>query len=132
MNVQQNLQRIPCSGFRNLFAPRCKRCLDFSWRLFPGILQRDDAHQAAGHTALMIQIDLPAASSRGPVQRIDVTISVTQYSVGTTTHLVEILVRHECEPELRRAANNTRWSTLEESLEAFLVIYDFSLMKASL
>lgn len=77
MNVQQNLQRIPCSGFRNLFPPRCKRCLDFSWRLFPGILQQDDAHQAAGHTAFMIQIDLLAASSRGPV---DVTISVTVFS----------------------------------------------------
>jgi hypothetical protein len=45
---------------------------------------------------------------------------------------MEILVSHECEPELRRAANNTRWSTLEERLEAFLAIYKFSLMKASL
>jgi hypothetical protein len=45
---------------------------------------------------------------------------------------MEILVSHECEPELRRTANNTRWSTLEESLEALLAIYKFSLMKASL
>jgi hypothetical protein len=45
---------------------------------------------------------------------------------------MEILVCHECEPELRRAANNTRWSTLEERLEAFLAIYNFSLIKASL
>ncbi len=45
---------------------------------------------------------------------------------------MEILVRHEREPELRRAADNTRWSTLEECLEAFLTIYNFSFMKASL
>jgi hypothetical protein len=76
MNVQQNLQRIPCSSFRNLFPPRCKRCLDFSWRLFPGILQRDDAHQAAGHTAFMMQVDLLVPSSRGTVQSVDITISV--------------------------------------------------------
>jgi hypothetical protein len=86
MNVQQNLQRIPCSGFRNLFAPRCKCGLDFSWRLFPGILQRDDAHQAAGHTAFMIQVDLLVASSRGTVQRIDVAISVPH-----SIHLAQLL-----------------------------------------
>jgi hypothetical protein len=81
----------------------------------------------------MIQVDLPATSSRGTVQRVDVTISVAHsIRFRTTTHFMEILVSHECEPELRRAANNTRWSTLEERLEAFLAIYKFSLMKASL
>lgn len=133
MNVQQNLQRIPCSGFRNLFPPGCKRCLDFSWRLFPRILQRHGAHQAAGHTAIMIQADLPVATSCGTVQRVDITISVTHsIRFRTTTYSMKILVCHEGEPELRRTANNTRWSTFEKSFEAFLAICIFSLMRASL
>ncbi len=78
MDVQQNLQRISCSGLLNFFPPRCKRCLDFSRRLFPGILQRDNAHQAAEYTALITQVDLPVATSRETVQRGDITTSVTR------------------------------------------------------
>ena len=80
-----------------------------------------------------MQVDLLVASSRGTVQRIDITISVAHsIRLRTTTHSMEVLVRHECEPELRRATNYTRWSTLEESLEAFLAIYNFFSMQASL
>lgn len=80
----------------------------------------------------MIQVDLLVASSRG-TGRVNIAISVAQnIRFRTTTHFMEILVSHECEPELRRAANNTRWSTLEKSLEALLAIYNFSSMRALL
>lgn len=36
---------------------------------------------------------------------------------------MEILVRHERKPELRRASNDTRWPALEKGLEAFFTIY---------
>lgn len=39
------------------------------------------------------------------------------------THFMQILVRYEREPELRRASDNTRRSALEKGLEALLTIY---------
>jgi hypothetical protein len=38
-------------------------------------------------------------------------------------HLVEILVSHKGEPELRGTSNDACWSSLEEGLEAFLAVY---------
>jgi len=75
MNVQQNLQCISCSRFRNLFPPGSKRCLDFSRRLFPRILQRSSGCQI--HSPYDA-VDSPAATSREKVQRADITFSVTR------------------------------------------------------
>ena len=37
-------------------------------------------------------------------------------------HLVEILICHECEPELGRTPNYASWSTLEQCFETLLAI----------
>lgn len=38
------------------------------------------------------------------------------------THLVQILVCNQCEPELRAASQYTGWTTFEEGLEALFPV----------